>query len=146
MYLLSCRISFRSFQGSSPFIVAGLACFPAWQLVLCFLLFPGKCWMIWSEEANFAGLILSLIGLASIDTTHRTTLPVGVLIACHVNAVIIGLSYSNMMTTGMNALNEKNYKETGTQYTIPCSSFLALKLLPLVAVITSIYVPASYFP
>ena len=80
---------------------------PAQRLVLCFLLFRENAGSIWSEEANFAGLILSLIGWLALFLLigHAS---VGVLIACHVFYMIgIGLSYSNMMTTGMNALNEE---------------------------------------
>ncbi len=59
------------------------------------------------KKPIFAGLILSLIGWLALFLLigHAS---VGVLIACHVFYMIgIGLSYSNMMTTGMNALNEE---------------------------------------
>ena len=67
--------------------------------------FPGKCWInMVRKKPIFAGLILSLIGWLALFLLigHAS---VGVLIACHVFYMIgIGLSYSNMMTTGMNAL------------------------------------------
>lgn len=94
-------------QGSSPF-VAGLAMLPGAAVGALLSPFSGKMLDQYGpKKPIFAGLILSLIGWLALFLLigHAS---VGVLIACHVFYMIgIGLSYSNMMTTGMNALNEE---------------------------------------
>ena len=93
-------------QGSSPF-VAGLAMLPGAAVGAVLSPFSGKMLDQYGpKKPIFAGLILSLIGwLALFLLIGHASL--GVLIACHVFYMVgIGLSYSNMMTTGLNALNE----------------------------------------
>lgn len=91
-------------QGNSPFI-AGIAMLPGAAVGALLSPFSGKLLDHHGpKKPILAGLILSIIGWSALVLVigHVSLL---FLILCHVIYMVgIGLSYSNMMTTGMNAL------------------------------------------
>ncbi|MBO0481852.1 MFS transporter [Candidatus Enterococcus courvalinii] len=94
-------------QGDTAFI-AGLSMLPGAAIGAILSPFSGKLLdQHGPKKPILAGLILSMIGwLALVLLIGHASLIW--LVACHVFYMIgIGLSYSNMMTTGMNALSEE---------------------------------------
>ncbi|MBF8808524.1 MAG: MFS transporter [Enterococcus lacertideformus] len=94
-------------QGNSPFI-AGLSMLPGATIGAILSPFSGKLLdQQGPKKPIFIGLLLAFIGwTALVFLLGQVYLPL--LIACHVIYMIgIGLSYSNMMTTGMNALTDE---------------------------------------
>ncbi|MGO3610812.1 MAG: MFS transporter, partial [Enterococcus sp.] len=91
-------------QGSSPFI-AGIAMLPGAAVGALLSPFSGKLLDQYGpKKPILAGLLLALIGWSALVLLigHVSLL---FLVLCHVIYMVgIGLSYSNMMTTGMNAL------------------------------------------
>lgn len=69
--------------------------------------FPGKCWINMVRRSQFCWADSFFDWLASIIPTHRTRFSGCIDCLSCVYMIGIGLSYSNMMTTGMNALNEE---------------------------------------
>lgn len=92
-------------QGNNAF-VAGLAMLPGAAIGALLSPFSGKLLdQHGPKKPIFIGLLFSLVGWTTLVLIlgHAS---LGVLIACHFFYMIgIGLSYSNMMTTGMNALS-----------------------------------------
>lgn len=91
-------------QGSSPFI-AGIAMLPGAAVGALLSPFSGKLLDQYGpKKPILAGLLLALIGWSALVLLigHVSLL---FLVLCHVIYMVgIGLSYSNIMTTGMNAL------------------------------------------
>ncbi|MGM9903371.1 major facilitator superfamily transporter [Enterococcus sp. 10A9_DIV0425] len=121
-------------QGNSPFI-AGLAMLPGAAIGALLSPFSGKLLDEYGpKKPIFAGLLFSLVGWAAL-VLLLGHVSLGLLVACHVFYMIgIGLSYSNMMTTGMNALS-KDMQVDGNAVFNTLQQFSGAVATTLVAVI-----------
>lgn len=89
------------------------------------------------KKPIFAGLLLALVGWSALVFLlgHVSLL---LLITCHVIYMIgIGLSYSNMMTTGMNALTD-DYQSDGNAVFNTLQQFSGAVATSLVAIIINL--------
>ncbi|MGX7174267.1 MFS transporter [Enterococcus ratti] len=124
-------------QGNNSFI-AGLSMLPGAAIGAILSPFSGKLLDHYGpKKPIFAGLLLSLIGWSAlVFFLGHASLPL--LVACHVIYMIgIGLSYSNMMTTGMNALADK-YQGDGNAVFNTLQQFSGAVATSLVAIIINL--------
>ncbi|WP_165038056.1 MFS transporter [Enterococcus sp. ZJ1622] len=121
-------------QGNSPF-VAGLSMLPGAAVGALLSPVSGKLLDQYGPgKPIMAGLILSFIGWSAL-VLLLGHVSLGWLIACHVVYMIgIGLSYSNMMTTGMNALSDE-FQADGNAVFNTLQQFSGAVATSLVAVI-----------
>lgn len=124
-------------QGNSPF-VAGIAMLPGATIGAVLSPFSGKLLdQHGPQKPIFSGLLLALIGWSAlVFLIGHVSLPL--LITCHFIYMIgIGLSYSNMMTTGMNALSDE-YQSDGNAVFNTLQQFSGAVATSLVAVIINL--------
>ncbi|EOH92683.1 MFS transporter [Enterococcus villorum] len=124
-------------QGNSPFI-AGIAMLPGATIGAVLSPFSGKLLdQHGPKKPIFSGLLLALIGWSAlVFLIGHVSLPL--LITCHFIYMIgIGLSYSNMMTTGMNALSDE-YQSDGNAVFNTLQQFSGAVATSLVAVIINL--------
>ncbi len=124
-------------QGNSPFI-AGIAMLPGAAVGALLSPLSGKLLDQYGpKKPIFAGLLLALVGWTALVLLigHASLL---VLIVCHVIYMVgIGLSYSNMMTTGMNAL-QAEYQGDGNAVFNTLQQFSGAVATSLVAIIITL--------
>lgn len=124
-------------QENSPFI-AGIAMLPGATIGAVLSPFSGKLLdQHGPKKPIFAGLLLALVGWSALVFLlgHVSLL---LLITCHVIYMIgIGLSYSNMMTTGMNALTD-DYQSDGNAVFNTLQQFSGAVATSLVAIIINL--------